>query len=137
MIRDLEPADLPIVARLEAVCAANAWTLEDYRQLFRDHPGCGGFLCEIGGKPVGYLVHQPTECTRYVTGLGVTPFFRGQGLGRKLMQRMIDSGRPLSLHVRKGNETARNLYRSLGFFKLRVQTNYYEDGEDAILMFRP
>ena len=136
MIRQLDPLfDLPAVAILEAECAKQPWTLEDYQELFESQD-CGGFLAEIGGQPVGYLIHQPVECGRYVTGVGVVPWFRGQGLGRKLMQRMIDSGLPLSLHVRKGNDPARNLYLSLGFFKLRVQTKYYEDGEDAILMFR-
>ena len=125
MIRDLDPVR-PADRRPPRSCVCrNAWTLEDYRQLFRDTPGCGGFLCEIGGEPVGYLVHQPAEVGRYVTGVGVVPWFRGQGLGRKLMRRMIDSGLPLTLHVRVKNKTARALYRSLGFSKLRVEPDYY------------
>jgi [ribosomal protein S18]-alanine N-acetyltransferase len=137
VIRQVDPLfDLPTVANLEAECAEDAWTLEDYRQLWRETPGCEAFLCEIGGEPVGYLVHQPAEVGRYVTGVGVVPWFRGQGLGRKLMRRMVDSGLPLTLHVRVKNKTARALYRSLGFSKLKLEPDYYGE-EDGILMIRP
>jgi ribosomal protein S18 acetylase RimI-like enzyme len=136
VIRTLKRSDLPAVARLEAECDANTWTLEDYETLFEGTPGCGGFLCEIGGKPVGYLVHKPTECGRYVTGLGVLPWYRGQGLGRRLMRHLINLDQPLSLHVRVENKTARKLYRSLGFAKVRDEPDYYDEGQHGILLIR-
>ena len=40
-----------------------------------------------------------------------------------------------TLEVRKSNEVAQNLYKSLGFIKLGVRKRYYEDnGEDALIM---
>ena len=40
-----------------------------------------------------------------------------------------------TLEVRKSNEVAQNLYKSLGFIKLGVRKRYYEDNkEDALIM---
>jgi len=39
------------------------------------------------------------------------------------------------LEVRRGNQTALNLYRKVGFAAWRVRRNYYADtGEDALIM---
>ncbi|MCW5966850.1 MAG: GNAT family N-acetyltransferase, partial [Bryobacterales bacterium] len=64
---------------------------------------------------------------------------RGQGLGRKLLQRVIARiaragvGK-VFLMVRADNQVAINLYRSMGFRRLRRVAAYYTDGQDAIRM---
>ena len=41
----------------------------------------------------------------------------------------------MTLEVRRSNETAQSLYRSLGFIQVGVRKKYYEDnGEDALFM---
>ena len=63
-----------------------------------------------------------------------------QGVGRRLteglMQYLSNLGAAYAtLEVRKSNEVAQNLYKSLGFIKLGVRKRYYEDnGEDALIM---
>jgi len=57
-----------------------------------------------------------------VAGIAVRPRFRGRGIGRGLMDRLIDQacadGYPaLSLHVNARNGRARALYESLGFIE--------------------
>lgn len=43
----------------------------------------------------------------------------------------------MSLHVRKSNRAALNLYtNSLGFKILEIEPKYYADGEDAYSMMR-
>jgi ribosomal-protein-alanine N-acetyltransferase len=38
------------------------------------------------------------------------------------------------LEVREGNAPARTLYKAWGFEEFGVRKNYYEDGENAIVM---
>ncbi len=38
------------------------------------------------------------------------------------------------MEVRKGNRKARKFYQRLGFEEKTLVINYYEDGEDAIIM---
>ena len=41
----------------------------------------------------------------------------------------------MTLEVRRSNETAQHIYRSLGFQQVGVRKRYYEDnGEDALFM---
>lgn len=60
----------------------------------------------------------------WVGGVGVNRAWRGKGVGRQLMQSLIDSAREhgltaLQLEVIEGNTAAHNLYLSLGFQNTR------------------
>ena len=68
---------------------------------------------------------------------------RRLGLAQKLMdqasQAMVEcfGAKYVSLHVRKSNRAALNLYtNSLGFKIVEVEPKYYADGEDAYSMMR-
>ena len=59
------------------------------------------------------------------------------------MQKMIDDIKEnyldvffISLEVRKSNLKAQKLYEKFDFYSYTTKQNYYEDGEDAILMGR-
>lgn len=76
----------------------------------------------------------------HITNVAVRRDERGRGLGRQLMNALIqlaaDSGMNwMTLEVRRSNDPARALYKSLGFIEVGVRKGYYEDTkEDAILM---
>ncbi len=72
--------------------------------------------------------------------LGVTPEFRGQGLGRHLLNELAKGAKSrdvsrLLLEMRRGNP-AESLYRSFGFYTIGERREYYrlQSGEriDAI-----
>jgi len=76
---------------------------------------------------VGCL-HQDNGKTM-VHGLVIRPDRQGRGLGRLLVQALLDQGAPgtdeFLIEVDSTNTRAENLYRSLGFTDQRV-TDYYE-----------
>ncbi|MBO8137107.1 MAG: ribosomal protein S18-alanine N-acetyltransferase [Desulfotomaculum sp.] len=78
----------------------------------------------------------------HVTNIAVHPGFRNRGLGRQLMQQLIDKAVELgaakmTLEVRPSNKYARLLYSSLGFVEYGIRKNYYTDtNEDAIIMWK-
>jgi len=76
----------------------------------------------------------------YVTNIAVHPDFRGQGLGRKVTSSMLKVAalrgvEKMTLEVRVSNDVAINLYSSLGFKNLGRRPNFYEDCEDAYIMW--
>lgn len=88
---------------------------------------------------------EPGEESKHghITSLAVKRPFRRLGLAQKLMNQasyaMVEcfDAQYVSLHVRKSNRAALNLYTSsLGFKILEIEPKYYADGEDAYSMRR-
>lgn len=102
------------------------------------------------GNIVGYVLAkmeepEPGEESKHghITSLAVKRPFRRLGLAQKLMNQasmaMVEcfDAQYVSLHVRKSNRAALNLYtNSLGFKILEIEPKYYADGEDAYSMRR-
>lgn len=72
--------------------------------------------------------------------IALTPETRGAGLGRRLMNGLLDEAaqqrvREVFLEARADNPVARGLYASLGFAEIAVRKNYYQPGGvDAVVM---
>lgn len=67
---------------------------------------------------VGLLARR--EARGWIGGMGIHSAYRRQGIGRQLMNALLDSARELrleqvQLEVIEGNDAAFNLYQSLGF----------------------
>jgi len=105
------------------------------------------------GRIVGYILakiepeHREEETAQgeephgHVTSISVLRSYRRLGLAKKLMvqsqEAMVTIYRAsyMSLHVRKSNRAALNLYRdTLGFTVKDIEKKYYADGEDAYAM---
>jgi ribosomal protein S18 acetylase RimI-like enzyme len=91
------------------------------------------FVVLIDGGVVGWCdVLRNTQRTVYshcgTLGIGLLPQFRGQGIGRQLMQTTIDAAwqcgmTRIELTVREHNASAIALYKSLGFGVEGLQRN--------------
>lgn len=98
---------------------------EEHIRLAMDYaldPGRGGFLV-VGreeGKIIGAVVVNDTKMGGYIPRnilvyIAVDASQRGKGIGRKLMQKAIESATGgIALHVEPDNP-AKKLYESLGF----------------------
>jgi len=100
------------------------------------------------GRIVGYIlakmeeeVGKSEESHGHVTSISVLRSYRRLGLAKKLMEQSqkamatIYGASYVSLHVRKSNRAALNLYRdTLGFTLKATEEKYYADGEDAYAM---
>ncbi|MBC2191472.1 GNAT family N-acetyltransferase [Listeria sp. FSL L7-0229] len=63
------------------------------------------------------LSHKPTSNERYIDFITVSPNFRGQGIGKKLLTHCIETfpKEQITLYVAKNNIGAYQLYQNLGF----------------------
>ncbi|MCL4505281.1 MAG: GNAT family N-acetyltransferase [Chloroflexi bacterium] len=88
--------------------------------------------------PVGYLIAYHHELdgrsVMYVGGVGTLPQYRKRGVGTHLMHAVFAEYPQVWLHVRAGNANAIALYQNLGMQQLRRLTNFYSNGDDAIIM---
>jgi ribosomal-protein-alanine N-acetyltransferase len=93
-----------------------------------------------GERVVGYCISWLVHDEVHVLNIATAPEARRLGVGRALMRQATERGRQrgarlATLEVRRSNEAALALYRSLGYRQVGVRSNYYaEEAEDAIVM---
>ncbi|MBX7138759.1 MAG: ribosomal protein S18-alanine N-acetyltransferase [Oligoflexia bacterium] len=92
------------------------------------------------GRIVGFLVVHVVMDEAHVVNFGILTELRGQGIGRVLLEEVLEDLRreahkTVTLEVRAGNLPAINLYQSVGFAECGIRPAYYSDNnEDALTM---
>jgi ribosomal-protein-alanine N-acetyltransferase len=89
--------------------------------------------------PVGFLLAWQVADEAHLIDLIVSPSERRRGLGRALLEALIQHAkaqklRLVLLEVRRGNLAAQRLYADYGFEVVGERAAYYGDGEDALLL---
>lgn len=91
---------------------------------------------------VGYIGVWILVDEGHITNVAVHPDYRGQGIGRRLMEAIeavcVARGvKRMTLEVRQSNWVAQRLYRNLGYVSVGVRPGYYQDNnEDALIMWK-
>ena len=139
IIRRMTMADVDGVAAVEAATFPTPWSRDAFASEM-NNVAARYLVAEKDGRIIGFAGAWIILDESHITNIAVYKEERGQGIGRKLteglMQYLSNLGAAYAtLEVRKSNEVAQNLYKSLGFIKLGVRKRYYEDnGEDALIM---
>ena len=90
---------------------------------------------------VGYAGTWLVINEAHVTNVAVSGQRRREGIGRLLMQKLMELAREndmesMTLEVRVSNSAARHLYQQLGFVEAGIRKNYYsETKEDALILW--
>ena len=98
------------------------------------------FVAVLDGRVVGYIASiSELDGTAHIASIAVHPSYRGRGVAKKLLKRLLETLKEKGFHeikleVRKSNIPAQNLYKSFGFKHVYTLRNYYGDGEDALVM---
>lgn len=136
----MQARDLPGVMAVERLTAAFPWTEGIMRDCLQ--VGYSGWVYDLNGEILGYAFLSAGGGEAHVLNIAIHPGHQGRGLGRALMQHLLERARGLHaetvfLEVRPSNKTALRLYDSLGFNQAGLRRNYYPstDGrEDALIM---
>ncbi|MCK9268846.1 MAG: GNAT family N-acetyltransferase [Bacteroidales bacterium] len=102
------------------------------------NPLAGGFIVEMlhEGKIVGALVMNKTGMSGYIPEnilvyIAVNSAYRGQGIGRKIMERSMQLAKgDVALHVEQHNP-ANFLYKKMGFTNPYLEMRLYRDGKPS------
>lgn len=92
------------------------------------------------GETVGYAGLMFVSDEAHITNIAIDPSFQRRGLARLLLVHLateaIERGsQALTLEVRVSNVAAQGLYREFGFAPAGVRQRYYENSEDALVMW--
>ena len=94
----------------------------------------------IGDELVGYGGLLYVENDAHVTNIAVDPMWRSRGIATELLLDLAwEANRrgceAMTLEVRHTNVAAQQLYRLFGFVPAGVRKKYYENRDDAIVMW--
>ena len=138
-IAPMEERHLDDLARLERLCFSRPWSRQALKEELTNPAAC--FLVgEEAGEVLGYAGMHCAAGECYVDNVAVFPEARRQGVGRKLMEALLQAaaargGEFLSLEVRPSNLEALALYRGLGFREVGRRRRFYDDPvEDGLLL---
>ncbi len=137
----IEPAnwrDLGALRSLEQVCfPKDSWPLWDLIGVLT-LPNVVRLKVMDDGEMVGFIAgdHQGAKGIAWIVTVGVLPAYRRRGIGKALIaacEEQLATG-VVRLSVRASNAEAIRLYRSLGYLEYERWVDYYQDGEDAVVM---
>jgi ribosomal-protein-alanine N-acetyltransferase len=144
LIRPAEASDADAIATAERICFSDPWTLAGIRELFRSGTTMGLLAVDSDrdGRIAGYLFARTIAGEGEILNLAVLPEVRRHGIGRRLLEvglaELTDRGSlAVFLEVRQSNQSAQDLYRSVGFEIVGVRPDYYRSPrEDALVLRR-
>ncbi|HPF73356.1 MAG: ribosomal protein S18-alanine N-acetyltransferase [Rhodanobacteraceae bacterium] len=137
-LRTARAADLPILQVLESLFPGDRLSARQLRHHL-SNPHAVMRVIETEYALAGYsllLTRSGSQAARLYS-IAVAPAFRGQGMGRQLLDDVVAQARArgcneLRLEVRQDNEPAIRLYREYGFQFTEQRPRYYQDGADAL-----
>ena len=139
VIRRMALADVDGVHAIEQATFAKPWTRADFVREVTSNQCARYLVAEKDGQIVGFAGAWMVLDEAHVTNIAITEAERGNGYGKRLTKALLQYAANLgvgytTLEVRRSNERAQRLYKSLGFEYVGVRKKYYTDnGEDAFL----
>ncbi|MFC5579533.1 ribosomal protein S18-alanine N-acetyltransferase [Rhodanobacter terrae] len=139
-VRAMRAEDLATVSAMENISYDFPWSAGVFADCVKAGHPCW-VLC-VDADIAGYGILSMGAGEAHVLNICIGPDFRGRGLGRHLLGRLLDIARwngaeRVFLEVRPSNPLAKSLYESVGFNEIGRRPRYYpaHDGrEDAIVM---
>jgi len=143
-IRPATEADLDDIMQIEHdAFESTAWPRESMALELAPSNDRHYFVATSDERVVGYAgINVVSGHQSSVMTIAVAESSRGEGLGRALMQKLIDvavaqKSVEIFLEVRADNEAAQSLYRSLGFEQIDLRRGYYQpENIDAVIMLK-
>ena len=135
--------DIPVLASYEKLLFPySPWNTAQFKEEFAGIPTTRFMsVAEADNTIIGYCgVFLPAPGVEAdILTVAVLPEYRRQGIAREFMRQIEEWARErgasaMMLEVEHTNESAIELYKSLGYMKISVRMDYYGPGKDAFVM---
>jgi ribosomal-protein-alanine N-acetyltransferase len=135
--------DIPVLASYEKqLFPYSPWNSAQFKEEFAGIPTTRYMsVAESGTTIVGYCgVFLPAPGVEAdILTVAVLPEYRRQGIAKEFMRQIEQwsqerGASAMMLEVEHSNESAIELYKSLGYMKISVRMDYYGPGKDAFVM---
>lgn len=137
----MQANDIVDVVSIEQEANQFPWSTKNFQDCLKANNDAWVFV-DNSDDIIAYTIVQKVVDETHLLNICVKPSAQGKGLGREVLNHVIDFAQSISsilivLEVRSSNQRAQQLYSQAGFNEMSVRKNYYPatDGrEDAVLM---
>jgi ribosomal-protein-alanine N-acetyltransferase len=141
IIRKATINDLNGLVEIEKACFDRPWSKESLAHDLDANPLALVLCAEINRRIAGYVDVWIIQEEGHINNVAVHPDFQRMHVGTILMHTLIhvtENKGVLShtLEVARGNQAAISMYQKFGFQETGVREKYYENGDDALIMWR-
>jgi ribosomal-protein-alanine N-acetyltransferase len=146
-VEPMQTADIEAVHEIERLCFITPWPTYAFEQELRGNRLASYVVARTptadGERVVGFAGLWLMVDEGHITTFAVHPEWRRQGVGARMLLRLLDvaielGASRMTLEVRVSNLAAQELYRRFGFTIAGTRVRYYtDDGEDAFVMTTP
>ncbi len=96
-------------------------------------------VAEVQNHVCGFVIAWNVREEGEITTIAVDEKFRGRGIARQLLEAALHEAarrgaEVMFLEVRPANQVAQRLYERCGFAQVGLRKNYYQNGDDAVIM---
>jgi tRNA threonylcarbamoyl adenosine modification protein YeaZ/ribosomal-protein-alanine acetyltransferase len=139
---EMKKEDLNRVLEIERLSFLTPWSRESFEDELEKNKLAKYVVAKVDGITAGYGGMWIILDEGHITNIAVHPDYRGWKLGERITQALLkiaeeNNVKRVTLEVRASNDTARNMYKKLGFIDNGIRKGYYSDsGEDAIIMWK-
>lgn len=140
-LRELQDADIEILAQMEAEAFSMPWTARDFRGLL-EHSYCFYLVALVDGEIAGCCGYTALCGEADIDNVVVGSQYRNRGVGQAMLGELIARGEArgveaFTLEVRVSNLPAIHIYQKYGFRSEGIRPGFYEKPrEDAMIMWR-
>jgi len=138
IIREFKRPDIKRVLEIELTSFNDPYPANVLVDIY--NLGAGFLVAQQDNMVVGYIIFWIRfENDGHIISIAVDKKYQRKKIGTQLVETAQEifkkyNVKNIRLEVRKGNHAARKFYRNMGFVERTPVINYYEDGEDAVIM---
>jgi len=143
MITPMRHSDLDEVIRADRLVLGHTLGVETLKNELDINPFAHYFVMREAStdKLAGQVSVWIDAGKAQILNLYILPEFQGHKLGDRLLEFCLgyleaNQVEDITLEVRKSNLRAISLYEKYGFRQVATRKNYYDNGEDAFLMYK-
>ena len=141
IIRPMKNEDIDQVCEIEKMCFSSPWSKNSFIDEINSNICARYFVADEGGKVLGYGGMWLIINEAHITNIAVHPGYRRNHVGSNLLFSMMKAANDelginrMTLEVRKSNHSAQSMYHKFGFLVAGERKKYYDDNEDACIMW--
>ncbi len=144
-LRNVKIDDIKEIIEIEKESFKNPWSEKAFScEVSKNKSGQNIFLVAVlkeTNKIIGYIIGDKIVDFAAILNIAVDKNFRKKGVGFALLKQfekevLKSDLSSMTLEVRESNINAINLYKKAGFVIKGKREKYYENKEDALLMWK-